>query len=135
MIQDARDAQPDATFRALSGRVARSGAAVPQLVAALDFRESTPKQIVIAGEPGAADTTALLRLVHERFIPNKVLALVDGGPKQSELVTLVPFLEGMARRNGQATIYVCENYVCRLPTSDLATAARLLDSRPATKTN
>ncbi len=125
----------DATFRALSGRVARSGAAVPQLVAALDFRDSTPKQIVIAGEPGAADTTALLRLVHERYIPNKVLALVDDGAKRSELVKLVPFLEGMARRNGRATIYVCENYVCRLPTDDPTTAARLLDTRPITKRN
>ncbi|MEQ1758812.1 MAG: thioredoxin domain-containing protein [Vicinamibacterales bacterium] len=130
---DAWRARADATFRALSGRVARSGAAVPQLVAALDFRESTPKQIVVAGEPGAADTQALLRLVHDRFIPNKVLALVDGGTRQGELVKLVPFLEGMVRRNGQATIYVCENYVCRLPTSDLATAARLLDTRPATR--
>ena len=130
---DAWRARADATFRALSGRVARSGAAVPQLVAALDFRESTPKQIVVAGEPGAADTQALLRLVHDRFIPNKVLALVDGGTRQGELVKLVPFLEGMVRRNGQATIYVCENYVCRLPTSDLATAARLLDTRPAAR--
>jgi uncharacterized protein YyaL (SSP411 family) len=123
-------AKADATFTALSGRLARSGAAVPQLVAALDFRESTPKQIVIAGAPGAADTDALVRLVHERYIPNKVLALVDGGARQQELATLVPFLDGMAQRNGRATIYVCENYVCRLPTSDLAVAARLLETKP-----
>jgi uncharacterized protein YyaL (SSP411 family) len=121
-------ARADATFTALSGRLARSGAAVPQLVAALDFRESTPKQIVIAGAPGAADTDALVRLVHDRYIPNKVLALVDGGARQKDLATMVPFLDGMARRNGRATIYVCENYVCRLPTSDLAVAARLLDT-------
>jgi hypothetical protein len=127
---DAWREKADATFRALSGRVARSGAAVPQLVAALDFRESTPKQIVIAGERGASDTQAMLRLVHDRFIPNKVLALVDGGPSQAELVAMVPFLDGMVRRNGRATIYVCENYVCKLPTSDPAVAVRLLDGGP-----
>jgi len=126
---DAWREKADATFRALSGRVARSGAAVPQLVAALDFRESTPKQIVIAGERDGTDTKTLLRLVHDRFIPNKVLALVDGGPAQSELVQLVPFLDGMVRRNGRATIYVCENYVCKLPTTDPVVAGRLLDSR------
>jgi len=122
-------ARADSTFRALSGRVARSGAAVPQLVAALDFWQSTPKQIVIAGEPAAPDTHALVRLVHDRFIPNKVLALVDGGQGQAELARLVPFLREMTPRSGRATIYVCENYACRLPTSDLATAARLLDGR------
>ena len=119
----------DATFHALSGRVARSGAAVPQLMAALDFRRSTPKQIVIAGAPTAADTHALVRLVHERFIPNKVLALVDRGQRQAELARLVPFLGEMTRRNGRATLYVCEHYACRLPTNDLDIAARLLDPR------
>ena len=129
MEKDSWRTRADATFRALSGRVARSGAAVPQLMAALDFRESTPKQIVIAGEPTAADTRALVRLVHDRFIPNKVLAVVDGSKAQAELARLVPFLGEMDRRNGRATIYVCENYACRLPTNDLATAARLLDGR------
>jgi hypothetical protein len=129
MEKDDWRVRADATFRALSGRVARSGAAVPQLLAAMDFRRSTPKQIVIAGDRAGTDTHALLRLVHERFIPNKVLALVDEGPTQAELVRLVPFLGEMSRRDGRATIYVCENYACRLPTSDPATAARLLDGR------
>ena len=123
-------ARADATFRALSGRLARSGGAVPQLVAALDFWRSTPKQIVIAGDPAAADTRALLRLVHDRFIPNKVLSQVDGvdgSQRQAELARVVPFLAEMIRRNDRATIYVCKNYACRLPTNDLTVAARLLD--------
>ena len=129
MEKDVWRTRADGTFRALSGRVARSGAAVPQLMAALDFRRSTPKQIVIAGDPAASDTRALVRLVHDRFIPNKVLTLVDGGAGQAALVRLVPFLGEMTRRNDRATMYVCENYACRLPTNDLATAARLLDGR------
>jgi uncharacterized protein YyaL (SSP411 family) len=119
----------DATFRALSGRVARSGTAVPQLMAALEFNQSTPKQIVIAGDPGAPDTQALLRAVHQRFIPNKVLALVDGGPGQGTLTALAPQFAEMTRRGGHATIYVCEHYACHLPTTDPAVAARLLDTQ------
>jgi uncharacterized protein YyaL (SSP411 family) len=119
----------DATFHALSGRVARSGTAVPLLMAALDFRQSTPKQIVIAGDPAASDTQALLRVVHDRFLPNKVLARVDGGAGQAEMTKLVPQLAEMTRRDGRATIYVCENYACQLPTSDPVVAARLLDRR------
>ena len=33
------------------------------------------------------------------------------------------------RLNGRATIYICQNYACRLPTSDVNTAAALLDAR------
>jgi hypothetical protein len=119
----------DGTVTGLSERLARSGAAMPQLVAALDFRRSTPKQIVIAGAPGAPDTRALVRLVHERFIPNKILMLADGGAEQTQMASLAPYVRDMAPRNGRATIYVCEHYVCRLPTSDPAAAARLLDAR------
>jgi uncharacterized protein YyaL (SSP411 family) len=118
-----------ATIQALSGRIARSGSAVPQLMAALEFLEATPKQIVIAGDPAAQDTGVLLRLVHDRFIPSKILVLVDGGMRQRSLLALAPELAEMERRDGRATIYVCQHYACRLPTSDPATAARLLDER------
>jgi uncharacterized protein YyaL (SSP411 family) len=116
----------DATFRALSVRLRRSGSALPQMLAALDFAQSRQKQIVIAGDRQAADTRALLRLVQERFLPNKIVVLADGGAAQAQLASLIPFVDGKERRDGRATIYVCENYVCRLPTNDLAVASRLL---------
>ena len=117
----------DATFRALSPRLSRSGTALPQLLAALELTQSRPKEIVIAGVRDAADTQALLRIVNDRFIPNKIVVLADDGTDQTVLRSVVPFTEGMTRRNGRATIYVCENYACRLPTSDPVVAARLLD--------
>ena len=117
----------DATFRALSVRLARSPSALPQLLAALDFARSRQKQIVIAGDRNAADTQALLRVVYQRFIPNKILVLADDGPPQTHLASLVPFVEGKGKRDGRATIYICENYLCRLPTTEPQVAARLLD--------
>jgi uncharacterized protein len=117
----------DATFRALSVRVGRSPSALPQLLAALDFARSRQKQIVIAGDRNAADTRALLRVVHQRFIPNKVLVLADNATAQSGLASLVRMIDGKGMQEGRATIYVCENYVCRLPTTDPRVASRLLD--------
>ena len=117
----------DATFRALSPRVARSGLALPQLLAALEFSRSHPTQIVIAGDRDAPDTRALLKVVHDRFIPNRILVLVEEGRQQELVAAQVPFVSGMGRRSGRATIYICENSVCRLPTADPAVAARLLD--------
>ncbi|MGB7218198.1 MAG: thioredoxin domain-containing protein [Vicinamibacterales bacterium] len=126
-VTDRREfrSKADAIFTALGAWLGRS--TLPQLASALNFRLSKPKQIVIAGEAGAADTRALLRLVHERFIPNKILLLADDGPAEKQIVGWLPFVASMSRRDGRATIYVCENYVCRLPTSDPATAARLLE--------
>lgn len=117
----------DATFAALADRLGPQGAAVPQLVAAFDFSLSKPKQIIIAGDPGASDTRAMLRLVHDRFIPNKILLLADGGPGQQQLAQWLPFMKSVSRKGGRATAYICENYVCQLPTADLHVTAQLLD--------
>ena len=43
---------------------------------------------MIAGLPGAEDTRALLRLVWQRYIPNRVLLLADGAGGQKHLAQL-----------------------------------------------
>jgi len=117
----------ETTFAAFAGRLELQGTAVPALTSALDFSLSKPKQILIAGDPGAADTRAMLRLVHERFIPNKILLVADGGAGQQQLAQWLSIVGNVSRRDGRATAYICEDYVCQLPTTDLGTAAQLLD--------
>jgi len=116
-------------FRVFARRLEASPEAVPQLAVALDFGLSKPKQIIIAGDPSASDTRALLRLVHERFLPNKILLLADGGQGQKQFAQWLPFLQGVAPIQGRATAYICENYVCKLPTSDLQEVIRLLNEK------
>ncbi len=120
----------DKTFAAFAQRLRTAPQTLPQLVAALDFSLSKTKQIVIAGQPHAEDTRALLRLVHERFIPNKILLLADGGGGQKRLAQWLPFIEFVRQKDGRATAYICENYVCKLPTADPQVVARLLDGQP-----
>lgn len=115
------------TFAAFGQRLADVPQAVPQLVAAFDFSQSKAKQIVIAGDLHSPETQTLLRLVHERYIPNKILLLADGSTGQKQLAEWLPFIRGVTRRQGRATAYICEDYVCKLPTNDPQVAARLLD--------
>jgi uncharacterized protein YyaL (SSP411 family) len=82
-------------------------------LSAADFLLSTPKEVVIVGDQADQDTQALLRVVFEPFLPNKVVAGVDGAHTAD-----LPLLEGRERRYGHATAYVCEHYVCQAPTTD-----------------
>lgn len=118
------------TFAVLLKQLEGFPQSLPQLVAALGFALSKPKQIIIAGEPDGKDTQALLRLVHERFIPNKVLLLADGGSGQARLAGWLPFVKFIKPKDGRATAYICENYVCKLPTADPEVVAHLLDGKP-----
>jgi uncharacterized protein YyaL (SSP411 family) len=119
----------DKTFAAFSTLAQGSPEILPHLMAALYFNLSKPKQIIIAGKPNAPDTRALLRLVHERYIPNKFLLLADGGAGQQQIATWLRFVDSIRMKDGKATAYICENYVCKLPTNDPTVVARLLDEK------
>jgi uncharacterized protein YyaL (SSP411 family) len=117
------------TLSAFAARLQSTPEALPALSSALDFRLAQTKQILIAGDLGSQDTRELLRQVNTRFLPNKILLLADGGAGQQQLARWLPFVAGAHRMKGRATAYVCENYVCKLPTADPQMMARLLDTK------
>ncbi|OHE79958.1 MAG: hypothetical protein A2107_07870, partial [Verrucomicrobia bacterium GWF2_62_7] len=121
----------DESLRRLLPRFRQAPTAVPQWLCALDATLAKHRQIVIAGMPDAADTKVMLRAVRERFLPNTILLLADGGPRQAAMAKQLKFLANMKPLDNKATAYVCENYACRAPTNDLATLQKMLDEPPA----
>ena len=105
--------------------------ALPHMLAALDFHLGVPKQVVLAGDPSGEAVRALLKVVHSTFVPNKVLLFADGGNGQEYLGKSNPAIRAMVPAGGKVTAYVCENYVCRLPTSEPEVLARLLAEKAA----
>jgi uncharacterized protein YyaL (SSP411 family) len=120
--KDFRDAA-DRLLRAFSQRITASPVAAPQMLAAFEFTMSKPKQIVLVGAEGLPE---LLRELNSRFLPNKIVLLVDAEPSRKALSAYLPVLETMTEKGGQATAYVCENYACQLPTADPKKFAELL---------
>jgi uncharacterized protein YyaL (SSP411 family) len=114
------------TLRLFGNRLQSAPHAMPQMLAAIDFSLDKPKQIIIAGKPGASDTHAMLHAVHERFIPNKILLLADGGEGQAYLGKSLPFIKSVAMIDGKATVYICENYACQLPATEVGVMVELL---------
>jgi uncharacterized protein YyaL (SSP411 family) len=119
------------TLAAFGARLKQAPSAMPQMMVALEFGLSKPKQIIIAGKPDAADTRAMLRVVHKHFIPAKILLLADGGVGQAFLGKRLEFIQDVKPLDGKPTAYVCENYVCHTPTPDLGKLASLLKAGAA----
>jgi uncharacterized protein YyaL (SSP411 family) len=117
------------TISAFASRLQSDPDAIPALASALDFRLAQTKQILIAGDSTSLDTRELLREVNSRYLPNKILLLADGGVGQQQLARWLPFVAGAHRMKNRATAYVCENYICELPTADPDVLARLLDNK------
>jgi uncharacterized protein len=115
-------------INAFSPQISHFPSAMPQMLVALDFSLSKPRQIVVAGKRDAPETRALLTEVHRHFIPNKVLMLADGDEGQKFLEEKLEALRGMKPINGKSAAYVCENFTCQAAVTE-PTALRGLLSR------
>jgi uncharacterized protein YyaL (SSP411 family) len=104
---------------------ARTAQTMPLMLVAADFLAHPVTHLVIAGQPDAADTHALLATANAPFLPNLVLMLTDGETKLDAL----PFLETAVLREGRATAYLCADGACQLPTSDPTELAAQLAAR------
>ena len=113
-------------FHLFSGRLHQHPGSMPQMLVAADFHLSKPLQIVIAGDPAAEDTKALLREAHKPYLPNRIILGADGADGQAFLAQHAEFIKGMKPIDGKATAYVCQNYACQQPTNDIEVFKRQL---------
>ncbi|NLF15668.1 MAG: thioredoxin domain-containing protein, partial [Lentisphaerae bacterium] len=118
------------TLSAFAETLSRAPHAMPQMAAAVEWLLSRPRRVLIAGDPDQDDTRRLLRVVHERFLPNKVVLLADGGEHQAALSGHIPAMASAERLDGHATAYVCDDRGCSLPTTAPDRLAALLETVP-----
>ena len=123
---DGTRAQALKTIGAFADQLARVPSAMPQMLVALEASMAKPRQIVIAGSRDAVDTRALLREIHEAFLPDKLVLLADGAEGQRWLGEKLEFFQTVSPIDGKAAAYVCEDFVCQLPTNDAAQLRELL---------
>ncbi|WP_047864211.1 thioredoxin domain-containing protein [Rubrobacter aplysinae] len=109
----------------LAGGMEKVPAGFGRLLCALDFSVSRTAEVALVGEPDAGETRALADVVYGRYLPNSVVA--GCAPEDDEAPALVPLLAGRETRDGRATVYVCEGYVCQSPTTEPEELARQLD--------
>jgi uncharacterized protein len=101
------------TLRALGSKISQQAVAVPQMLVGLDYYLARRREVVIAGAPDD-----FLRHVRARFLPHTI-TLLAGAP-------FFPGASSMHEGDGKPAAYVCNNYACQLPTTQLATLDELL---------
>ncbi len=92
-----------------------------QLLCELAFLLSTPKEIAIVGQKADTATNAMLAALHGQYLPNKIVALIEP-TRESTL----PILADKTQIDNRATAYVCENYACQVPTTEVDTLVAML---------
>jgi uncharacterized protein YyaL (SSP411 family) len=97
-----------------------------QMMVALDLALGGGRQVVVVGDPGSEDTTAMVDALRGPFLPDKVMLLKRPDEGEDGIVALAPYLKDHHQVDGKATAYVCRDHFCQNPTTDVQTMLDLL---------
>jgi len=92
---------------ALSGQMAANPTAMTSAVFALDYFLSDKIEFVLVGR--GPQRSAMLSELHNRFIPNRIIAASENDS------SALPLFKGRQANPGQTIAYVCRNSACQLP--------------------
>ena len=95
--------------------IERAPRAFATALMAFELLETPPIELALVGHPGAADREALEAALARRFLPNRVVALLDPSAPPA---SLPPLLRGKGLVAGSAALYVCRDFVCSAPLTD-----------------
>jgi len=113
---------------AFSDQVAPTPMGYTQLLSAMIFALGLTYEVVIIGDPEGDDTKSMLDTLNRTYIPNKVTLFRPIGEKGSIIEGLAVYTANQNSIDGKATAYVCKNYTCSAPTTDINEMLNLLQT-------
>ncbi len=111
------------TLRLFAEEMESSPESHAEMLSAVDFSFGS-REIVIALPDGTLSSAAVVKEVQSRYLPTKVLAVASRNPGS----LMAPLTEGKVPLNGMPTVYICENFACKAPLTDIAALREKLDA-------
>ncbi|HKQ48790.1 MAG TPA: thioredoxin domain-containing protein [Phycisphaerae bacterium] len=92
-----------------------------RMLSAVDFYYRRPREVAFVAR--SADTAVLDQMIDaawRTYASSTVFArLLEDAPDATQTAKLIPLLEGKKTLGGKPAAYVCKNYACQAPTSDV----------------
>ena len=126
----------DAKYRALAEQNLRSVQQVmgpnplgySQWLCDLDFYLAAPQEIALVGVLADPETQKLKQAICSKWMPDKVMAAL--GLDDPEAIKDLPIFKDRPMVDGKPTVYLCQNYTCQSPITDVETLKTQLGAFP-----
>ena len=115
------------TMRAFSEDVYRTPTGYTLMLTGFMFDTQNSKEIVIVGDSRNRNTIKFLHTIRTSYAPHKVLLFKDTSVSENRLEQLANWTSTQNSINGKPTAYVCKNFACNQPTSDIQTALSFIN--------
>ena len=97
------------------------------MMRAVDFFSGPSFEVLIFGDKENKKTKKIISAVNKAKQINKVVVNIDSKNRDS-LSGLMPYINYFpTHKDNEPIVYVCKNYSCQLPTSDITTITKLLE--------
>lgn len=104
---------------AFAGTIGEHPSAYTFFLNAIWFALGPTKEIVIAGEKNNIDTQKILDYLREEYLPEAVVLLHSEDDNKNRIEQIVSYIKEQRKINNKATAYICENFACHSPTTNL----------------
>jgi uncharacterized protein YyaL (SSP411 family) len=91
-----------------------------QFMVGLNFALKPNYEVVVVGNSQSKDTRNMLAALRKPFLPQTVVVFIPTERREgSEIYRLAPFTRRMKAINNLPTAYVCQDFICKLPTNSV----------------
>ncbi len=110
-----------------TGIVSKFPSGYTQLLMAVDYALGPSYEIVLVANEDSEDFLEFKQKLQQPFVPNKVIIFKPvGGQEETDLVNLAPFTREHTCLEGKPTAYICKNFRCELPSTDVIKTVEML---------
>ena len=103
----------------------RGGTGQTMMMKAVDFSKGPSYEVIICGDNNSDRGEEIIKKINNTEQPNKVIIWVNKN-NIDDLEQMMPFIKYFPLEPDNPLIYVCQNYTCDLPTTDIDKVLNLL---------
>ena len=114
------------TLRAFTNQAIQSPTGYAYMITGFMFDFKNPKELVITANSFDKKTEEMVQMIRNHYSPNKIVLFKDLS-KTNDIDKMIPWLSNHSTINNKTTFYVCENFTCKRPTTNIKTVLNFLD--------
>ena len=87
------------------------------MMQAADFAFGPSYEVLVFGDEAKQETQNMLEDIQSIYMPNRVMVFGKSGSE--DMKNIIPFIGyHQPAKDGHPLVYVCQNFSCKLPTSE-----------------
>ena len=116
----------DKALKAFTKQAKNSPTGFAHMLTGFMFDLKDPKELVIVADGKTPETQELIQQIRGNYSPNKVVLFKDMSDPDP-LTDIASWTKAHSMMDGKPTFYVCENFSCKRPTTNIKTVLNYLN--------